>query len=391
VALSVLMFCPQFRPVVGGAERQAEKLAKALVKRGLHVTVLTPKIVGDSPDFEEDTGVAIHRFSLLDICKRFPKVRGLGPLNLLSIGVQTRRTVSRHLKSADIVHTHIASPMTAFAMQTAQRMGVPVLCKVAMAGERTDLGEVSRIGLGGPRLSRVMVHGMDRWVATTEAVRESLIAWKVSPEKIVMIPNGVNLIEHQIAHRERDVALRFLYLGRLSTNIQRDVPTLIKAFDRVADEFSEAELALVGDGDLYQETENLVAQARNRARIQMPGIQDPAPWLGWADCMVLPSRQEGLSNALLEGMVNGLACIANDIPQNREVLDNGRAGVLVPVGDEDHLVNELLRMATEPGLAEAVGKSAMQRVEERYSIESVADQYIELYKQLTNGSVKEYA
>jgi glycosyltransferase involved in cell wall biosynthesis len=227
-----------------------------------------------------------------------------------------------------------------------------------------------------------MIRGIERWVATTEAVRESLIAYGIASKKIVAIPNGVDLMGPKTVHREREVALRFLYLGRLSTNIQRDIPTLIKAFDRVADKLSKVELALVGDGDLFQETARLVELARNRARIRMPGLQEPAPWLSWADCLVLPSRREGLSNSLLEGMAHGLACIANDIPQNREVLDCGRAGVLVPVGDEDHLVNELLRMATEPGFAEAVGKSAMQQVGRKYSIEQVAGKYVKLYEEL---------
>ena len=58
------MFCPQFRPIVGGSERQAEKLAAALVETGCRVTILTPRIDPDSPDMEEANGVIIERFRL---------------------------------------------------------------------------------------------------------------------------------------------------------------------------------------------------------------------------------------------------------------------------------------------------------------------------------------
>lgn len=380
---AVLMFCPQFRPIVGGAERQAEKLAKALVKRGLRVVVLTPRLVNDTLGREEDSGLVIHRFPIFDLCKRLPGMRGLGPLNLLSIRKQTMRAVSNHLDGVDVVHTHIASPMTAFAMQAARKRGVPSLCKVAVSGQKTDLGELCRIGLGGARLAQAMIRQLNYWVATTQAVRRSLLDWGVAPDRIAMIPNGVDLDGDSVASQKCDVARRFLYLGRLSTNSQRDVPTLVRAFDRVADQIPDAELAVVGDGDLYEETAALVAQFRNRQRIQMPGQQKPEPWLQWADCFVLPSRYEGLSNALLEAMAYRLPCIANDIPPNREVLDDGKAGILVPVGDEDRLFHEMLRVATEAGVAEAVGKSALRRVEERYSIAAVADQYIDLYEQLT--------
>jgi L-malate glycosyltransferase len=383
MTLSILMFCSQFRPLVGGAERQAEKLSQELVRRGLAVRVLTPWVVEESAEEEEASGVMIYRFPMVDLNKRFPGVRGLGPLNLLSIRAQTLRAVSKHLEWANVVHAHIASPLTAFAMQAAKQKGIPILCKVATAGERTDFTETSAIGIGGKRLARAMVAGMDRWVATTEAVRKSLVRSGVSPHKIVSIPNGVELVDHPTAlFSDGTVAKRFLYLGRLSRNSQRDVPTVIRAFDRVADQVLDAQLDLVGYGDLLQETTSLVARTRNRHRICVHGLQEPGPWLALADCLVLPSRREGLSNALLEAMANGLACIANDIPPNREVLDGGKVGVLVDVGDENRLYNELLLMAREPGRARSYGEKARQRAEAVYSISEVARRYHELYGQL---------
>ena len=379
---SVLMFCPQFRPIVGGAERQAEKLSRALVQRGLRVIVLTPRFSTDSPIYEEDGGFVIHRFPLFNLCKRFPGLRGLGPLNLLVVRMQTMRAVLKHLQDVDIVHMHIASSMTAFAMRAAKKKGVPVLCKVAMAGERNDLGELAAIGVGGNFLSRSMIQDLDHWVATTLAVADSLQKWHVPQERITLIPNGVDIPVMDNQSRKLSAARHFLYLGRLSTNIQRDVPTLIRAFDRLADQTPRVELALVGDGDLYQETADLASRCRNRERIQMPGLQDPEPWLRWADCFVLPSRREGLSNALLEAMAHGLPCIANDIPPNREVLDGGNAGILVPIGDEQRLFEEMHDMAMDIGHATKMSEAALIRVQSHYSIDIVADRYIKLYEQL---------
>lgn len=381
---SVLMFCPQFRPIVGGAERQAEKLSRALVKRGVQVTVLTPQLTPDAPEHEQDSGVTIHRFPLFDLCKRFPGIRGLGPLNLLLIGWQTKKAISKYLQRIDIVHAHIASPLTAFAMQAAGRNKIPVVCKVAMTGEKSDLGELSYIGFGGSRLAYSMIRGLDRWVATTQAVKQSLLDWTVPAERIVSIPNGVDLVLDTALYNMREQTRHFLYLGRLSSTAQRDVATVIHAFDRVADVVPGVKLALVGDGDLYRETQVIVDQARNRKQIQMPGYQRPEPWLQWADCFVLPSRREGLSNALLEAMAHGLPCIANDIPPNREVLESGSAGVLVPVENENRLYDEMLQMVTVSGRADKYGKLALQRVRDCYSIDAVAEKYLELYDQLIN-------
>ena len=257
-----------------------------------------------------------------------------------------------------------------------------------MAGIKTDLGELAAIGFGGRQLGSAMIRNMDRWVATTQAVANSLAEWHVPPARIACIPNGVDLPALNSHSGKSGAARRFLYLGRLSANAQRDVPTLIRAFDRLAAQSPEVELALVGDGDRYQETADLVSQCCHRDRIQMPGLQDAEPWLRWADCFVLPSRYEGLSNALLEAMAHGLPCIANDIPPNREVLDDGTAGVLVPVGDEGQLFEAILRMANDAAHADAMRAAALGRARSNYGIEFVATRYVALYEDLIRNAVK---
>ena len=119
-----------------------------------------------------------------------------------------------------------------------------------------------------------------------------------------------------------------------------------------------------------------------RKRIHLPGFDRPEKWLAWADCFVLPSRREGLSNALLEAMAAGLPCIANDIPPNREVLDNGNAGILVPVGDGDALENAMRVIVEDSGVAEHYAQMARERVEQCYTISAVAESYLKLYRKL---------
>jgi glycosyltransferase involved in cell wall biosynthesis len=174
----------------------------------------------------------------------------------------------------------------------------------------------------------------------------------------------------------------FLYMGRLSANTGRDVPALVRAFDRLATTHPDVELAIVGGGGLLEETRRLAGTCAARDRIHLPGFDRPGKWLAWADCFVLPSRREGLSNALLEAMAAGLPCIANDIPPNREVLDDGQAGVLVPVEDCDALEAAMREMAEDDGMARRFGLKAKERAERCYSIRAVADRYAQLYESL---------
>ncbi len=381
MTISILMFCPQFRPIVGGTERQAEKLARALATKGIQVRILTPRFSSDTLLWEEEDGVEIVRFPLFNLRHSIPWLRGLGPFNLLLLQWQVMRAVSVHLGKADLVHAHIASPMTAFAMQAAHKSGVPVICKIASASKINDFSQTAGIGLGGKQICSSMIKGITKWIAITRPVAEVLKQWQAREDSIVFIPNGVETPQKR--QREPTVLARnFLYLGRLSANSNRDVPTVICSFERLADSISDVELTLVGDGDQFHEIAVLVANSRHCERITMPGFQEPDQWLQWADCFLLPSRSEGLSNALLEAMSYGLACIANDIPPNREVLNDGEAGILVPVEDADNLFSAMQSVAEDEHLGSSYGHAAMQRVKNTYSIESVADQYVELYKEI---------
>ena len=375
------MFCPQFRPLVGGAERQAEKLAEALVRIGCRVVILTPRIDPNSPDSEEINGVIIDRFPLNDLARRYP-LSGIALLNIPYILWQIFNAVKPRLHESDILHCHSASLQTVGAGIAGFLADVPVLCKAATGDKRSDLGKIEETGVSGLLVAWLARFVIGTWVATTSAVGDALICAGVKPDKIMNIPNGAKLSINPNVQAKVGGVKHFLYLGRLSKNSQRDIPTVISAFDRLAAAHKDIELAIVGGGDLYDITRCQIDACQARERIFLPGFDKPEPWLFWADCFVLPSRREGLSNALLEAMAAGLPCIANDILPNREVLADGKAGVLVPVGDEDRLFEAMLSMVDDADHALAMRVAALIRVESHYSIEAVAASYMSLYTEL---------
>lgn len=378
---AILMFCPQFRPAIGGAERQAEKLALTLIEAGVRVAILTPRLDPDSPDREERDGLVVERFPLSDLSRRYP-VPGVALLNIFYILWQVVRAVRPRLRHAEIVHCHMGSLETLGAALAGYLMGAPVICKAATADERSDLGKIEHTGASGRLVAWLARRVIGTWVATTAPVVDALMRAGVKRDNIQQIPNGVVLAQPADAAWQGERVKHLLYLGRLSSNAERDVPTLALAFDQLATQHRDLELAIVGAGDLFEETKKLIAGTAARRRIHMPGFDAPEKWLAWADCFVLPSRREGLSNALLEAMAAGLPCIANDIPPNREVLEDGKAGVLVPVGDCDGLVAALRAMVHEPRIARHFARQGKQRVEQCYSIESVAARYDSLYQTL---------
>jgi len=133
-----------------------------------------------------------------------------------------------------------------------------------------------------------------------------------------------------------------LYAGRLVQTKGLDI--LLDAFNLVADQ-TTSHLILMGEGPLRSHLKRTIKSHKHRGRIHMIGFQDnPLPWMREASVFVLPSRNEGLPNVLIEAMACGTQVVATDCPSGPiEILAGGRYGQLVPVGSPDALASALLR------------------------------------------------
>ena len=376
----VLMFCGLFHPIVGGAERQAERLGHALLEQGCAVEVLTPRLEPDWPLEDRVSDLTVHRFPLMDLT-RTPhfKPRGLGVPNTLIQRRQVMRAVAKRLPGFDLLHTHLASPAVEAAMTAAHRKGVPVLCKIACGGTGFDLPAVSGTSLLGPYFVRRLVRRMDRWIAISEEIRSDLRGAGVPDERIVSIPNGIDIDTLPWAP-PRPPFRNLLYLGRLE---KCDTATLVAAFDRLLESHPEARLRVVGRGPQEPVRAALSQHSRAAERTEVTGLRPALPEYQWAHVLVQPTLAEGISNSLLEAMSLGLPCIASDIPPNRGLLDDGRAGLLPPLHDAMSLAGAMRTALDEPARALERAEAARKLVAERYAIGVVARRYLDLYASLS--------
>lgn len=378
--LSVLMFCPQYLPAIGGTERQAAKISEALAEKGCKVRILTPKLHEESPECETTNGFEVVRFPLRDLSKSFP-VRGIGLLNVPVLRKAVFAALGQFGNEFDVIHAHGAGLLSAFACEFSERHGKPFLCKVAIS-RPTELELLGQKPLYGKYFAQTLATKTDMWLGISKDILMALECFGIEETKMIWLPNGVRVP----LMRNRSAAVRkFCYIGRLSNNPPRDISSLVKAFTRLASSHSKCELAIVGGGNLLEDTRQVVSRAMKsdpNIKIHMPGFDDARKWFDWSDAFVLPSRQEGLSNALLEAMAEGLPCIANDIPPNREALDNGRAGLLPPVEDAEALYSCMKQVVEDERLAVRLGKAARKQAEQVYDIKIVASRLAKLYETL---------
>ena len=165
-------------------------------------------------------------------------------------------------------------------------------------------------------------------------------------------------------------------VGRLSH--QKDFGTLIRAF-AIVRERTSSRLLIVGDGELRNETEQLIRELGLEESVGIVGfVENPFKYMARSSVYAMSPRYEGLGNVYIEAQVCGLPIVSTDCPGGpREILLDGDAGTLVPVGDASAMAEGIVRYLESPELAArhvAKGKEALTR----FRSDLVADQYLAL-------------
>lgn len=177
-------------------------------------------------------------------------------------------------------------------------------------------------------------------------------------------------------------------VGRMQT--VKDQTTLARAFVRALEVAPELKaclrLLMIGDGPLRAQSQALLAQAGVAELAWLPGERnDVAEILRGLDCFVLPSLAEGISNTILEAMASGLPVIATDVGGNGELLEAGKSGELVPVGDVEAMAWKIVGYARDRQRARAAGQAGRAAVERQYSMAAMVLQYQRLYDRLLSA------
>jgi len=363
-----LMIIHNFRPgPTGGAELQAERLAIRLAGMGHAMQVLTRLTVPDAPREETLQGVRVHRLD-----HRLPYWVMLDNANTFRFLVNNR-------SSFDILHAHMAFEHAVMAVVFARCYGKKAIVKIACAGEYGDLFTFSKFAGFRPALQ--VLRQADAIVAVSREVERELLAYGFYPERIIRIPNGVDTTHFQ--RREpspKHGKTRFLLTVR--RHPQKGIDIVLQAARRLREKGFDGQFEISMYGEDYPEHDyrRMAGELGVMDSINLfPFEQDILPLYQSADCFVLPSRGEGLSNALLEAMAMELPVIATSVSGTTDVVDDGLDGLLIPINSAEALAASMETVITDRELAGRLGANARRKVEQYFSLERVARRYSELY------------
>jgi glycosyltransferase involved in cell wall biosynthesis len=290
--------------------------------------------------------------------------------------LELSRWLGKNHKSVDVMHVHESDWLAGVAQCLGHRWGIPVLSKTATATVLPRLGFDAPFRRKWDRMRRECY-----FICQHRGQLDDLIASGINKRRVFLLPNGVEIPE-QSACLEKMVE-RVLYVGNFTQGVHwKAFDVLIKAWSTVNERLPQAVLVMVGGGNCSP-WKSLAEKYGCLESIFFQGtVPSVSPFYLEASLLVLPSRVEGLSNALLEAQSFGLPCVVSDIPGNRAVVEDGLNGLVVPLDDPESLAKAIIFLATKTEVRLAMGASARARIIADFSMDSVVDKLLRIYSEI---------
>ena len=414
---------PTFHPLVGGAETQTLAQARNLCEKGYAATVITFRHNKMWLPGEVIQGVPVIRVAgaLLGGREKLPRLiqRLLYLLALLIMGW----TLWRKRQCYDVLHVCQLNLLTLPVAIVCWLTGKPMLIVIVSAAG-SGLGEVTKSHgkaslIAGPldataswlqvgqqalvggdlealesfgrpvvRLVRFLLHkSYTPIVILSSRMRGYLAAHDFDLPDVQLIPNGVDITRFNPVHADTSIDGREQVVVCVSKlRYEKGIDVLLQAWRLVYQQAPQARLIIVGSGYLQTQLECMAKELGIANSIEFTGLQCDIPaQLHRGSLAVLPSRWEGMPNALLEAMACGLPCVATQVSGSEDIIQHGVNGLLVESEDYQGMAQALLTLLRDPVLTRKYGLAARETIERHYSFEQVMDKYIELYHRITVG------
>ncbi len=264
--------------------------------------------------------------------------------------------------------------------------GVPA---AFLAGVRHRLRTRNNVGHWMTRLHRILGRALNSLttatVANCEAAKRALLAdEKPAADRVHVLENGVDLDRFLSIPEPSDTPLR--WVGAVA-NLRpvKGLDVLVEAAALLREEFPEVGFRVAGEGDERGRLTQLIHERHLDGRFYLDGAENDVPgFLSKLDIAVLPSRAEGMSNAVLEYMAAARPIVASAVGAMPDVLHDETHGLLVAPGDPVALADQIARLLRDPPLARRLGAAARQRANEHFSRPAMVRRFEEFYTRLVS-------
>ena len=225
---------------------------------------------------------------------------------------------------------------------------------------------------------------VDRFVALTESMAENLC--RVTGDiPVHVIPNGV-IVPRELVQRSNHHRIRLLYVGRIDNQLkalERSIGLVAGLEYRKIPYF----LTFVGDGPYKEELQTRMRHLTSSSQVVFLGQMaraDIPQIMAQHDVLVLFSRSEGMSMAVLEGMARGLAPVVTETDGIRCLVKHGHNGMVVPQANLAEMVDYIALLQNDSTLLASVQFNAWETASHQFSLEKTAEEYDKIFSEMEN-------
>ena len=388
--LKVLMVNYEFPPIGGGGGTTTRFIAKYLSKLGVEVHVMTSN-PGKEDIVDHHEGYRMHYVGPIKNKLSGTHIPELARFALTIIYYS--KIVLNRIKP-DLLHCFFTLPSGSCGLYCKKVFNVPYITSVLGA-------DVPGFNIGDWRLdayhaltkplSRAIWNNSSHVVANSLSLQET--CKQFSPKhSIEIISNGVDT-ELFYPNKNKNATsseVQLLFISRLMP--QKGIDTLINACNVLNQRgITNYKLTIVGEGHLKGLMFSLIEKYRIREKINYLGWKDldelPDIYRK-ADIFILPSVMEGMPSVVLQAMASGLPIIASRVKGFEEVLEENVNGLFAEYNNPGQFANAIEKLIESESLRKSMSQKSIEK-SKQFSWESIAKQYLELYKQTVYGKVEE--
>ncbi len=383
--IRVGMVSISFYPTFSGAGTQAWRLCQKLVQKGVQIVVLA-----------ENTDNSTRRETIGNILVwRLPK-RGHGRPGALVFAARMFCHLIKHRRRYNLLHVHGAYWYSQVVILAGKLLHKKSIIKMTLIGDDDPLSIRDRQLFG--RLGFRILGMADRINCISQELTESYRSSGLPMDKLAEIPNGVDTQQFcPVSSEEKQKIRQHLGLPQYEPIVtftgeichRKGLDILINAWGEVALELPSARLLLIGpNNDNLEDSyvrglHHQINELKLANKVFFTGqVNNINQYLQASDVLAFPSRRDSTPSAILEAMASGLPCVVMETAGVSRPLVNGVNGLIFDAEDSQQMARHILRLLHEPPYAHRLGQEARKTVLANFSLDSVAERYLELYTRL---------
>jgi glycosyltransferase involved in cell wall biosynthesis len=239
---------------------------------------------------------------------------------------------------------------------------------------------------GGSAFTHWKYRQADVTVAISNRVRDVMQAWGLPADRISVIHSAITTERRDVPEAVAALKRRFAgkrVVGTVAALVgHKDLPTLLRAADRIQGCRPDVHFLILGEGALRPELEKQIADLR-LANVTLEGFQsDPYSYYPVFNVFAITSNEEGLGSAVLDAFLYGVPVVATAGGGLPEMIRPDDTGVLCRVGDDEAVANGILRLLDDKAFAERATSGARRLLEAEFTVARMAVRYEKVYQAL---------